>query len=152
MRTQLSPRQQIEASGQKHTKTGFLGFRKPLRKESRDKYESVLVPLAQAKRHDVVMAGHESRRSAESSDSWEWDPLANSSPKPEPDTEGSSGEKAILRTNSEMHNPSTIEGLRAEVMGDVAALGHSSSYDREFNISFFGPVISADESSKKHGN
>lgn len=85
-------------------------FMNPFAKHDVSEFPGVLVPLSQAQRHSsaVLMA------------------------KKKDDKEGlspPSSEKGERRSST--YNIYTIEGLRAEVEADVAAGGHSTTYDRE---------------------
>lgn len=117
---------------------GFLMIKGLFRKDSVNDYQDVLVPLANSQRHPTVEAEYARRRSAEghngntaSYDKKEDGPLNSSK---------SSGDEGVMRTSSANYSPYTIEGLRAEVMEDVTASGHDSSYDRKiiFDTRVFG--------------
>ena len=106
---------------------GFLGITNPLKKDSVDDYNDVLIPFDKAERHSSVEAEYARRRSADekrSPDSGKSGKTSNSE----------SSEEGVLRTSSTNYNPHTIEGLRAEVMEEVSASGkgHDSAYDCEF--------------------
>ena len=86
----------------------------------------VLVPLAQAKRHETVEAEYARRQSVEQ--------------RRQSDTcvgKGLNGKKygsesELGRSANPLHSPYTIEGLREEVTNDVATSGHDTAYDCEF--------------------
>jgi len=126
---------------QKHTrnKMGMFKLQRPFQKDSVDNYEGVLVPLAQAKRHSLVIADYERRRSAESLRNSTRDtaalPDAKSGEVKDKDNDAGSGEDGMISTDSTAYSPYTIEGLKAEVLEDVAVSGHDSAYDCE--CSFF---------------
>lgn len=107
---------------------GFLGLRRLGKKDSVNDYQGVLVPVANATRHPTVAAEYARRRSAEGrSDNNDTSTygvnkkVEDGSPK---EGHGSESEDGL--------SPYTIEGLRAEVLEDVAASGHDSAYDREY--------------------
>jgi len=106
-----------------------MGLTTPGHKESVNDYQGVLVPLAQASRHSTVAAEYARRRSAEGQNSSSDESLGAK----DKASEGS-GEEGMMRTSSGAYNPYTIEGLRAEVLGDVAASGHDCSYDCKFKL------------------
>jgi hypothetical protein len=87
---------------------------------------SVLVSLAQAKRHETVEAEYAGRQSAEQrrqSDTYAGKGLSGKK-------DGSESE--LGRSTNPLHSPYTIEGLREEVTNDLATSGHDTAYDCEF--------------------
>lgn len=117
---------------------GFLGLSKPFKKDSVNDYQGVLVPLAQAKRHPLVIEAYSKRRFAEglTSDSASSGTavagLGDTKAEAKED-EPSGGEEGVVRTSSKLYCPYTVEGLKAEVLEDVSARGEDSAYDRECN-------------------
>jgi len=112
----------------------FLAIKGLFRKTSVNDYQDVLVPLANARRHPTIHAEYARRRSAEghndntaSFDSMKMEggPLSSNE---------SGEEEGVMRTSSANYSPYTIEGLRAEVMEDVAASGHDSAYDLKSKV------------------
>jgi hypothetical protein len=78
----------------------FSGLRKPIQNDSIDNYEGILVSLAQAKRHNAVIAEYERRRSAEAARNRGME--ASSAAKAVSDAgpiEEASGEDNIIRTS-----------------------------------------------------
>jgi hypothetical protein len=109
-------------------KMGFLAIKELFHEDSVNDYQDVLVSLEKAQRHPTVEAEYAHRRSAEC-------PATtgdlNGGKKETGLINGSenSGEEGVMRATSANYSPYTIEGLRAEVMEDVAASGHDSAYD-----------------------
>jgi hypothetical protein len=109
---------------------GFLAIKGLFRKDSINDYQDVLVPLANAQRHPTVEAEYARRRSAEGQSKNDNTPGFATTKKEGPlHANETSGEEGVMRTSSQNYSPYTIEGLRAEVMEDVAASGHDSAYD-----------------------
>ena len=107
---------------------GFLAIRSLLHKDSVNDYHDVLVPLEKAQRHPTVEVEYARRRSAEAHDNN--GDLDGAKKEAGPLNAGeSSGEEGVMGTSSANYSPYTIEGLRSEVMEDVAASGHDSTYD-----------------------
>lgn len=115
----------------------FSHIPRPFRKESVDNYQGVLVPLAQAKRHQTVEAEYARRFSSEG--------VGNSI---SPPGEKKDGEGKLVVDDEEGNAPArarvwdgsyTVEMLRDEVNADIAASGHDSSYDCE-SLSPFSPL------------
>ena len=108
---------------------GILALKGLFHKDSVNDYQNVLVPLEKAQRHSTVEAEYARRRSAEGVGSnggvegKKEDGLPNSSE--------SSGEEGTLHTSGATYSPYSIDGLRAEVMEDVAGSGYNSAYDCE---------------------
>lgn len=98
----------------------FLGITL-FEKDSVDKYEGVLVPLATAQRHPTVEAEYARRHSEEGERS-----EGSDQPTAVKDDEAKAGQSTA---NREWNGTYTIEGLREEVMDDVGAGGHDSAYD-----------------------
>lgn len=115
---------------------GFLGIKKPFQKESVNNYTNILVPLANAKRHDTVIADYERRRSAENL-APRASSLTSSDAKKESDAGVGAGadvgrnEKSL---GNGVYSPNTIEGLRAEVYEDMARSGEDSAYDLKSTV------------------
>jgi hypothetical protein len=103
---------------------GILAIKGLFHKDSVKDYQDVLVPLANAQRHPTVEAEYARRRSAEGHGSTGDFNGAKKEVRNE-----SSGEEGVMRTTSHKYSPYTIEGLRAEVVEDLASSGHDSSYD-----------------------
>ena len=82
---------------------------------------NVLVPLSQAKRHQVVEVEYQRRQSEEK----------NRSGDGRDKKDGSESEESGLTMSSAEYSPYTIKGLRAEVMEDMKNSGHDSVYDSE---------------------
>jgi hypothetical protein len=99
------------------------------RKDSLKDCQDVLIPLANAPRHPTVEAEYACRRSGEghNSNTAKYDTMKKEDGTP--NSSQSSGEEGVMRTSSTNYSSYTIEGLRAEVMEDVAASGHDSAYD-----------------------
>lgn len=112
----------------------FSHIPRPFRKESVNNYQGVLVPLAQAKRHESVEAEYARRFSGEG---------AGISP---PSEKKDGEEKAVdeegnAPTRARVWDGSyTVEMLRDEVNADVSASGHDSSYDCESLFSLSLPA------------
>jgi hypothetical protein len=85
---------------------------------------SVLVPLAQAKRHSTVEADYARRRSEEGHR------VSNADDK-DPGAKKDGSDSELGRADSPAHSMYSIEGLREECMRDVVASGQDSSYDCE---------------------
>jgi hypothetical protein len=101
-------------------------FVNPFRRESVENFPGVLVPLEQAHRH--ISATTVQGQTVNKSDA--------STPTDDTNIKATSkDETGIGRTSSANYTPYTVEGLRAEVMEDIAASGHDTSYDREFPFS-----------------
>lgn len=77
-------------------------FTNPFKEHSADEYPNVVIPLAQAQRHNSV----------------------TSKEKPEDDSSRASSD-GVVGTGL------TVEALRAEVDTDLAAGGHDTAYDRK---------------------
>lgn len=107
---------------------GFLAIKELFHTASVNDYQDVLVPLERAQRHPTVEAEYARRRSAEGHgrNRESYREKKNAGPL---NASESSGEDGVMRTSSANYSPYTIEGLRAEVMEDVAASGHDSAYD-----------------------
>lgn len=87
------------------------------------------MPLEKAQRHPTVEAEYARRRSPDgSSDCGDVDGTKKEVGSP---NDGDSSEDRVMSASSCNYSPYTIEGLRAEVMEDVAASGHYSAYDCE---------------------
>lgn len=102
---------------------------RPFAKESVDKYPGVLVPLAQAKRHETVEAEYARRYSSEGQRPGSLSKKEDSADEKGADAQGN---LETGHTRPVWNGQYTIEGLRAEINEDVAASGHDSSYDCEF--------------------
>jgi hypothetical protein len=105
---------------------GFLGISRPFQKETTSNYPGVLISLSEAKRHDTVEADYARRRSEEAS----WSEDSGVSRVAKSDEEGTKTPRSVI------WHAYTVESLRAEVNGDVAASGHDSAYDCEFCFHF----------------
>jgi hypothetical protein len=95
------------------------------RKDTIERYEGVLVPLANAQRHPTVAAEYARRLSQEQN--LDRDAPSSGAGKKEGDLEGSEGvfsQQAMF----------TIEGLREEVKHDISASGASTSYDLKSKV------------------
>lgn len=104
---------------------GFLAIKEMFHKDSVNDYQDVLVPLDQAQRHPSVEAEYARRRSADGKNG-----ESDGEKKVRPlNASENSGEEGVMRTSSTNYSPHTVEGLRAEVMEDVAASGHDTAYD-----------------------
>jgi hypothetical protein len=116
----------------------------PFKKHDVSDFPGVYQPLSEYQRHPSVVATAEKRRSTipgvRPGD-------GRSSPDPqdgdgdEKHRKGSSGRDSGIEKDSELghgdvnqYSACTIEGLRAEIEGDVAASGHDSMYDRKSKI------------------
>ena len=109
---------------------GFLAIKSLFHKDSVNNYQNVLVPLEKAQRHLTVEAEYARRRSAEGHGST-GDLAGGKKEAGLLHASESSGEDGIMRTSCATYSPYTIDGLRAEVMEDVADIGHDSAYDCE---------------------
>lgn len=109
----------------------FSHIPRPFQKESVDNYQGVLVPLAQAKRHQTVEAEYARRYSLEGGG------LSPSGSKKEDDTKAVDEEGAAPTRSRVWDGVYTVEMLREEVNSDVAASGHDSSYDCEYFLSLY---------------
>jgi hypothetical protein len=103
---------------------GILAIKNLFHKDSVKDYQDVLVPLANAPRHPTVEAEYARRRSAEAHGSVGGVNGAKKGARNE-----NSGEEGVIRTTGHNYSPYTIEGLRAEVVEDLASNGRDSSYD-----------------------
>jgi hypothetical protein len=103
---------------------GILAIKDLFHKESVKDYQDVLVPLANAPRHPTVEAEYARRRSAERHGS-----VGDLTGAKKEARNENSGEEGVMRTTSHNYSPYTIEGLRVEVVEDLASSGHDSSYD-----------------------
>lgn len=103
---------------------GILAIKGLFHKESVKDYQDVLVPLANAPRHPTVEAEYARLGSAEAHGS-----VGDLNGAKEEAGDENSGEEGVMRTTSHNYIPYTIEGLRAEVVEDLASSGHDSSYD-----------------------
>jgi hypothetical protein len=103
---------------------GILAIKDLFHKESVKDYQDVLVPLANAPRHPTVEAEYARRRSAERPGN-----VGDLTGAKKEARNENSGEEGVMRTTSHNYSPYTIEGLRAEVVEDLASSGHDSSYD-----------------------
>jgi hypothetical protein len=107
---------------------GFLAINSLFHKDSVSDYNNVLVPLEKAQRHSSVEVEYARRRSAKGNGSTKDD----SGQKKEAGALNGSescGEDGVMRITSADYKPYTIEGLRAEVMEDVATSGYNSAYN-----------------------
>ncbi|KAF4630613.1 hypothetical protein G7Y89_g7526 [Cudoniella acicularis] len=113
---------------------GFMGITRPFHKDSVDDYQGVLVPLEQAIRHPAVMAEYERRR-------WEEEVRESDvSVASIPEAGMKRGDKAsevdtergiLAKIVTPVYSPNTIEGLRAEVVGDG---GEESVYNLKSRV------------------
>lgn len=101
----------------------FLTFKKPFAKETVDNYPGVLVPLAQAKRHQTVIAKYASQ----SSDSSEKGSISvkKASIDAEPTVSSTVG--------ASNYDAYTVQGIEWEVDNDTDAGSHDTVYDRELD-------------------
>jgi hypothetical protein len=112
---------------------------RPFQKEAVDNYQGVLVPLAQAKRHETVEAEYARRYSQEGRG------LSPSGSKKDDDAQDN---KAVDEEGAAPTRPRvwdgvyTIETLREEVNADAATSGHDTSYDCEYSRGSAGDLRS----------
>lgn len=114
----------------------FSHIPRPFQKETVDLYPGVLVPLAQAKRHETVEAEYARRYSLEGR------PASAASKKEDggdvdggaPETKESKETKLADEEGSPTRSRAwdgvyTVDMLRDEINADVAASGHDGAYD-----------------------
>ena len=113
----------------------FAGIPRPFQKESLDNYQGVLVPLAQAKRHETVEAeyarrfSHDGRPVSPTPSKKNDSPDGGRAPDGKVDEEG-----ARAPAGGIWDGAYTVEMLREEVTNDVAASGHDTAYDCECEV------------------
>ncbi|KAE9375505.1 MFS general substrate transporter [Stipitochalara longipes BDJ] len=112
---------------------GFLAIKSLFHKDSVNDYQDVLVPLQKARRHPTVEAEYARRRSAEGHGGT-GDFAGVKKEAGALNTYESSGEEGIMRTSSANYSSYTVDGLRTEVMEDVAAGGHDNAYDLKSKV------------------
>lgn len=104
----------------------FSHIPRPFQKESVDLYPGVLVPLAQAKRHESVEADYARRYSLEGRSVSPAGSKKEADGVPESKVLDEEGKPTRSRAWDGVY---TVEMLREEVNSDVAASGLNSSYD-----------------------
>ena len=87
-------------------------FMNPFKKHDVSEFENVYVPFENANRHPSVVATHNVKFGSASGNM--------------PNNDEIDGRPSPTYSESAY----TIEGLRAEVDGDIAASGHDTAYDR----------------------
>lgn len=105
----------------------FSHIPRPFQKETVDNYQGVLVPLAQAKRHETVEAEYARRFSQDGPG------LGVSPPNEKKDDENKKvDEEGAAPARSRVWDGTyTVEMLRDEINNDVSTSGRDSAYDRE---------------------